>query len=81
MPPNQQAADTGPARRSQAWHGTDRQVRGAVLQVLRESEGPVPHDDVAGIPAAPGQLDRAIASLVEDGLVEPEGVGHWRLPH
>ncbi len=72
--------DDGPARRGQAWQGTDRQVRGAVLQVLRESETPVGHDELLGIAAAEGQLDRALASLVEDGLLEADDDGLWRLP-
>ena len=29
----------GPARRSQSWHGTDRQCRGAILAVLRATQG------------------------------------------
>ena len=71
---------TVPSRRGQAWQGTDRQVRGAVLQVLRESETPVGHDELLGIAAAEGQLDRALASLVEDGLLEADDEGAWRLP-
>ena len=31
----------GPARRGQAWHGTDRQCRGALLAVLRAAPRPV----------------------------------------
>ncbi len=72
--------DEGPVRRGQAWEGTDRQVRGAVLQVLRETSTPVGHDELQGIAAAPGQLERALASLVEDGLLEPDDEGAWRLP-
>ncbi|MBD7994963.1 A/G-specific adenine glycosylase [Arthrobacter sp. Sa2CUA1] len=30
--------------KGQAWHGTDRQVRGAMMAVLREAEGPVLRD-------------------------------------
>lgn len=70
----------GPPRRGQAWHGTDRQVRGAVLQRLRESEHPVPRSDLGSVTVQPGQLDRAIASLVEDGLLEPAGGELLRLP-
>ena len=47
--------------KGQAWHGTDRQVRGAVLAVLRLAETPVP----------PEMLQRAPADL---GFA-PEGVG------
>ncbi len=70
----------GPPRRGQAWHGTDRQVRGAVLQRLRESEHPVPRSELGSVTVQPGQLDRAIASLLEDGLLEPAGGELLRLP-
>ncbi|WP_299444885.1 A/G-specific adenine glycosylase [uncultured Phycicoccus sp.] len=73
-------ADAGPPRRGQAWHGTDRQVRGAVVQALRESADPVPRAVLEQVADDPEQVDRCIASLVEDGLVEPAGVGHLRLP-
>ncbi|MBR7742663.1 A/G-specific adenine glycosylase [Phycicoccus sp. BSK3Z-2] len=72
--------DDGPARRGQAWHGTDRQVRGALVQALREQADPVPRPELErtvtsrlGIVGAPAveQVDRCLASLVEDGLVEP----------
>lgn len=57
-------------RRTQAWHGTDRQVRGRVLAVLRDASAPV---NVTGLAVlediAPGQLDRCIGSLVEDRLI------------
>jgi A/G-specific adenine glycosylase len=71
----------GPPRRGQAWHGTDRQVRGAVLQLLRDSPGPVGRDALAAAGPDPAQVDRCLASLVEDGLLEPAGRGRYRLPH
>ncbi len=66
----------GPARRGQAWHGTDRQVRGRLLGAVRAADGPVALADlVAATPDAtlrdPRQRERALASLVEDGLLEP----------
>jgi A/G-specific adenine glycosylase len=73
-------AHDGPVRRGQAWHGTDRQVRGAVLQLLRESSRPVPRAALSHAGSDAGQLDRCIASLVEDGLIEPTGRGRYRLP-
>ncbi|WP_297084888.1 A/G-specific adenine glycosylase [uncultured Demequina sp.] len=60
------------AGRSQAWHGTDRQVRGRVLAILREAVDPVAletHPALADVD--PGQLDRCVTSLVEDGLIRP----------
>lgn len=69
----------GPPRRGQRWHGTDRQVRGVIVQALRESPGPVPR-----VALAPGrdeqQVDRCLDGLVEDGLVEPVGHGRFALP-
>lgn len=73
-------AHDGPPRRGQAWHGTDRQVRGRLLALLRESDGPL--DDAAltlAWPDGDAQRERCLASLVTDGLVEPEGAG-YQLP-
>ncbi|MGL4745724.1 MAG: A/G-specific adenine glycosylase [Dermatophilaceae bacterium] len=76
--------DDGPRRRSQAWHGTDRQVRGAVLQLLREGAGPRARAELerAAVTATDAaQVDRCLASLVEDGLLEPlDGGARYRLP-
>lgn len=66
-------------RRTQAWAGTDRQVRGRVMGLLREAPGPVLRDVVAGSWPDAAQLDRCVASLVEDGLVEQDGEA-YRLP-
>jgi A/G-specific adenine glycosylase len=69
----------------QAWHGTDRQVRGRLLQALRTSRRPLPAAElVAACPAEtlrdPAQRDRCLDSLVADGLVEPLPRGRYRLP-
>ncbi len=57
-------------RRVQPWHGTDRQVRGRIMALLRAASHPV---NVTGHAALedvdPGQLDSCLASLVTDGLV------------
>ena len=53
--------------KGQAWHGTDRQVRGAVMAVLRVADSPVPREIFQQAPAdlgfAPGAFDVALASL------------------
>ena len=72
-------ADEAP-RRGQAWHGTDRQVRGRVLQVLRERHGPVRREDLEALADDPGQVDRCVSSLIEDGLLEPLAGERFRLP-
>ena len=71
----------GQARRAvQTWHGTDRQVRGRVMAVLRHSALPVPEVSFASASPDSEQLRRCVASLVTDGLavrVQPE---HLALP-
>lgn len=67
--------DTGDERRRQAtYEGSDRQARGAVLRLLRDqSPEAVPLDAV--LPDWPDarQRDRAIDSLIADGLAEADG--------
>jgi A/G-specific adenine glycosylase len=53
--------------KGQAWHGTDRQVRGAVMAVLREAAGPVPREMFEQAPAdlgfAPSGVGVPLAAL------------------
>jgi A/G-specific adenine glycosylase len=69
----------GPPRRSQAYQGTDRQCRGALLAVLRASDEPIAGRDLAEAWQDLEQRDRALASLVQDGLVVAIG-NRWALP-
>jgi A/G-specific adenine glycosylase len=73
-------ASDGPARRVQKFAGTDRQVRGRLLDVLRAAEGPVaaPQLDAAWDDAA--QRSRCLDSLLADGLVEQTPDGRLTLP-
>jgi A/G-specific adenine glycosylase len=70
----------GPPRRGQAFAGTDRQVRGRLLAVLRAAEGAVTAAELAAAWDEPVQRARALDALVADGLVEPLGAGLYRLP-
>jgi A/G-specific adenine glycosylase len=70
----------GPARRGQAWDGTDRQLRGALLAVLRESTAPVPRSTLEALSDNEIQRERCLDSLVADGLVEPLSGDRFRLP-
>jgi A/G-specific adenine glycosylase len=75
----------GPPRRGQPWHGTDRQVRGRLLAVLRAADLPVPLARLAeAVPddglTDPAQRDRCLASLVTDGLAQSLDGTHYRLP-
>ncbi|TLH49188.1 A/G-specific adenine glycosylase [Mycolicibacterium neoaurum] len=73
-------AATTPARRAQAYAGTDRQVRGKLLDVLRASTTPVTRAqlDVVWLTDT-AQRDRALDSLLTDGLVEQTAAGLFAL--
>ena len=70
----------GPPRRGQAWAGTDRQVRGRLMAVLREADGPVSRAALDAVWDDPVQRDRCLDTLVFDGLVEPLGDDWFALP-
>lgn len=70
----------GPARRPQAWHGTDRQARGALLAVLREADGPVTKDALDTAWTLAAQRERCLDSLLDDGLAELTPDGRFSLP-
>ncbi|PQE01310.1 adenine glycosylase [Mycobacterium sp. EPG1] len=73
-------AGTGPAKRVQRYAGTDRQVRGRLLDVLRGNASPVTRAelDVAWTTDT-AQRDRALHSLLVDGLVEQTADGRFAL--
>ncbi|GLI25905.1 A/G-specific adenine glycosylase [Agromyces rhizosphaerae] len=59
----------GPRRRVQAtFAGSDRQVRGIVMRELRAAHRPVTRGELAPAWADAAQLERAIDTLVADGL-------------
>jgi A/G-specific adenine glycosylase len=68
------------ARRVQKYAGTDRQVRGRLLDVLRGQSSPATRAqlDVAWLTDT-AQRDRALASLLVDGLVEQTADGRFAL--
>lgn len=73
------AATTAP-RKAQGYAGTDRQVRGRLLDVLRAATSPVSRVqlDVAWTTDA-AQRDRALGSLLVDGLIEQTADGRFAL--
>ena len=68
---------SGRTRPRQRFAGTDRQIRGSILQALRQASGaPVFRKDLKPLCDDEIRLDRCIASLDEDGLLEigPDGL-------
>ncbi|MGZ4448244.1 MAG: A/G-specific adenine glycosylase [Nocardioides sp.] len=70
----------GPPRKVQTWAGTDRQCRGRLLAVLRDSDGPVPASRLDAAWSDEAQRVRCLASLVEDGLTVRTDAGSYALP-
>lgn len=70
----------GPPRRTQAWHGTDRQCRGVIVAALRRSPDPVAQAELAELWPDGDQFARALAGLLTDGLAEQVQPGWLQLP-
>ena len=70
----------GPAKPVQKFAGTDRQVRGLLLDVLRGTEGPVEKMKLDVVWQDSGQRDRCLDSLLVDGLLEQTRDGLFALP-
>ncbi|HEV7977480.1 A/G-specific adenine glycosylase [Amycolatopsis sp.] len=73
-------AYAGPAKQVQRFAGTDRQVRGLLLDVLRGTEGAVEKKALDVVWSDAGQRDRCLDSLLVDGLVEQTVGGLFSLP-
>jgi A/G-specific adenine glycosylase len=66
-------AHDGPARKVQTYDGTDRQCRGRLLAVVRAADTSVDSAQLDAVWPDPTQRDRALASLIADGLVVRSG--------
>lgn len=73
-------AYAGPAKPVQRFAGTDRQVRGLLLDVLRGTGEPVDKGRLDTVWSVDGQRDRCLHSLLSDGLVEQTADGRFALP-
>ncbi len=67
-------------RRAQPWHGTDRQVRGRLLAVLRRSAGQLSIDALRFADVSDEQWRSCLDSLLHDGLAVVGPDGRWSLP-
>ncbi|RNM16818.1 A/G-specific adenine glycosylase [Nocardioides pocheonensis] len=70
----------GPPRRGQTYAGTDRQCRGRLLAVLRDTDGSVAPERLHEVWSDETQRTRALAGLVADGLVVERDDGRYALP-
>jgi A/G-specific adenine glycosylase len=73
-------AAAGATRRAQRFTGTDRQVRGRLLDVLRGSDRAVSAAELDLAWPEPVQRSRALDALIADGLVDPLPDGSYALP-
>jgi A/G-specific adenine glycosylase len=63
-------------RPAQGYEGTDRQVRGRLLALLRTAEQTVHPGEFEPLWPDPVQRERALASLLQDGLIVATGGGY-----
>ncbi len=70
----------GPPAKAQTYAGTDRQCRGRILEALRNAETPLPGSVIDVTWDDARQRERALASLLDDGLVVRVGEGSLSLP-
>jgi A/G-specific adenine glycosylase len=73
-------APAEPTPRRQPWHGTDRQVRGRLMAVLRSSRDPVCRELLEAAWDDAAQRERCLDALVAEGLAEALPGQRYRLP-
>ncbi|WP_375334535.1 A/G-specific adenine glycosylase [Curtobacterium sp. MCPF17_011] len=68
------------AAKQSRFAGSDRQVRGMIMAELRASDVPVSPAEITMVWPDADQRDRALASLLRDGLAEGDDLEGYRLP-
>jgi len=66
-------------KRTQSWHGTDRQCRGVIVQALRENPA-LSKKKIMQLWDVPSQVEKALLTLLEDGLVVAQKGQRFSLP-
>ncbi len=66
-------------KRTQTWHGTDRQCRGTVVQALRDNSV-LTKREILLLWDVPSQVEKAILTLLDDGLIEERKNNTFSLP-
>jgi A/G-specific adenine glycosylase len=69
-----------PPRRSPPFTGTDREVRGRLMLLLRTQDAPVPRARLDAVWPDDVQRERALQSLLDDGLATTDAAGRFCLP-
>ncbi len=72
---------TGTKPKQKKYEGSDRQARGAILAVLRSAGHSVEKSEIDQCWADPVQRDRALSSLLSDGLVTMTADESFALPN
>ncbi len=67
-------------KRTQTWHGTDRQCRGVIVQALRDNPS-LQKREIMQLWDVPSQVEKALLTLLEDGLVVAMKGERFSLPH
>ncbi len=67
-------------KRTQTWHGTDRQCRGRIVQALRDN-AQLKKSELHLLWDVPSQVEKAILTLLDDGLIEERRKNTYSLPH
>lgn len=70
---------TDRAKRTQSWHGTDRQCRGTIVQALRDNPK-LSKRELNLLWDVPSQVEKAILTLLDDGLITEQRKGIFSLP-
>jgi A/G-specific adenine glycosylase len=66
-------------KRTQSWHGTDRQCRGVIVQALRENPA-LTKKEIMQLWDVPSQVEKALLTLLEDGLLVEQKGQRFSLP-
>ena len=66
-------------KRTQTWHGTDRQCRGTIVQALRDNKS-LTKREIMLLWDVPSQVEKAIITLLDDGLIEERRKNTYSLP-
>ena len=66
-------------RKTQAWHGTNRQCRGVIVQALRENAA-LKKEEIQKLWHDESQIEKALSTLIADGLISHTPSSLYCLP-